>query len=237
MAEHPCLWTNSDSLVEIFRKDFESIWHNSVSWKIIETTAVPEKVIGYMEQLRPTNHLIFVYDSQEAKYNVLFNYLKVGLEKGQAGVYVTSDENPSQIRDAMKQFGIEVEKYEKAGALNICRYEEIYIADGEFNMVTTLDSWDKLYSRALENGFNGLRVTGETSWFFKRKLIPELIEYEKSLHKVMDIPMIAICAYNANNLNKSKDPIYVYNELARAHGTVLFKGVDKKLGRIEIRKI
>jgi len=237
MAENPCLWTNSDSLVGVFQGNFENLWHNAVGWKTIETTAVPEKLIDYMERLSPSNHLIFVYDSLEAKYNVLFNYLKVGLEKGEAGVYVTSDDNPSQIREAMKRFGIEVEKYEKTGALNISRYEDIYIAEGEFNMTTTMNSWNKIYSKALKNGFKGLRVTGETAWFFNRKLIPELIEYEKSLHKVMDIPMIAICAYNANNINKTEDPVNTFSELARAHGTVLFTGLDKKLGRMEIRKV
>jgi len=237
LAENPLLWTNSDSLVGVFQKDFENLWHNAISWKYIETTAVPDKLISYMEKLRPTNHLLFVYDSPEAKYNVLFNYLKVGVNKGEAGVYVTSDEDPSKIREAMKRFGIDVDKYEKAGALSITRYEEIYITEGEFNMTTTIDSWNKLYSRALENGFKGLRVTGETAWFFKRKLVPELIEYEKSLHKAMEIPMIAICSYNANNLNETKDPINVYTELARAHATVLFTGVDKRLGRMEIRKV
>ena len=53
----------------------------------------------------------------------------------------------------------------------------------------------------------------------------------------MVIPMIAICYYNANNLNKTKDPINVYTELARSHATVLFTGVDKRLGRMEIRKV
>jgi len=89
----------------------------------------------------------------------------------------------------------------------------------------------------LEKGFKGLRVAGETAWFFNRELIPELIEYEKSLHRVMDVPMIAICACNANMLNRSKDPVGVYNELAKAHGTVLFSGIDKKLGRMEIREL
>ena len=237
MAEHPCLWTNSDSLVGVFQGDFENLWHNSTSWKAVETTAVTEKVIRFMEKLRPTNHLIFVYNSPEAKYNVLFNYLKVGLEKGEAGVYVASEENPNQIRDAMKKFNIEVEKYEEAGALHIARYEEIYISGGEFSMTTTLDSWNKLYSRALENGFKGLRVTGETAWFFDSKIIPKLIEYEKSLNGTMDIPMIAICAYNASQINKSKDPANLYSELARAHSTVLFTGLDNKLGKMEIRSL
>ena len=237
MAENPCLWTNSDSLVGVFQGDFENLWHNSTSWKTIETTAVPEKVIRFMEQLRPTNHLIFVYDSPEAKYNVLFNYLKAGLDMGEAGVYVASDEKPSQIREAMKQFGIKVEKHEETGALRIFGYEDIYLVDGKFSITATINLWNKLYNEALKRGFKGLRVTGEVECFFKHNLIRELIEYEKALHTVLDIPMIAICAYNASMLNRSKDPINLYSELARAHGTVLFTGIDNRLGRMEIRKV
>ncbi len=237
MEEHPCLWTNSDSLIAVFQGDFENLWHNSTSWEMIETTAIPEKVISFMEQLKPTNHLIFVYDSPEAKHNVLFNYLKVGLDNGEAGVYVATDESPSQIRDAMKQFGISVEEYQRTGALQIFGYEDVYIIDGNFNMMTTMDLWSRLYKEALKNGFKGLRVTGEMACFFKHNCIQELLEYEKALHKVLDIPIIAICAYDTNLLNKTKDPINLYTELARTHATVLFTGVDAKLGRMEIRKV
>ena len=237
ITEHPCLWTNSDSLVGVFQGDFENLWHKSMGWKSIETKSVPEKVIGFMEQLRPTNHLIFVYDYPEAKYNVLFNYLKVGFDNGEAGVYVASDENPSRIREAMKQFGIPVEEYEKTGALHVLGHEDIYIIDGKFNTTNTINLWNKLYKEALKQGFKGLRVTGEVACFFKHNLIRELIEYEKALHRVLDIPMIAICAYNANQINKSKYSANLYGELARAHGTVLFTGLDNKLGRMEIRKI
>jgi sugar-specific transcriptional regulator TrmB len=122
MAEHPSLWTNSKSLVGVFQGDFENLWHKSTSWRSIETTAVPEKVIRFMKQLTPTNHLIFVYDSPDAKHNVLFNYLKAGLDEGEAGVYVASDETPIQIRAAMKRFGLGVEDYEKTGALQLRRH-------------------------------------------------------------------------------------------------------------------
>ena len=237
MAENPCLWTNSDSLVGVFQGDFENLWHNAISWKTIETIAVPEKVIRFMEQLRPTNHLIFVYDSAEAKYNVLFNYLKVGLDNGEAGVYVATDEDPGQIREAMKRFGIKAEKHEETGALQILGYEDVYIIGGKFSMPTTVNIWNKLYNKALKQGFKGLRVTGEMACFFKHHLVRELIEYEKALHRVLDIPMVTICAYNANMLNKSKDPINLYTELTRAHGTVLFTGIDNRLGRMEIRKV
>ena len=95
----------------------------------------------------------------------------------------------------------------------------------------------ELCNDALKNGFEGLRVTGEMARFFRYNWIRELLEYEKALHRVLDIPIIAICAYNANMLNRSKDPINLYSELARAHDTVLFTGLDAQLGRMEIRKV
>jgi hypothetical protein len=104
-------------------------------------------------------------------------------------------------------------------------------------MTATIDLWKKLYNEALKKGFKGLRVTGEVACFFKHNLISELIEYEKTLHRVLDIPMVAICAYNASQINKTKDPANLYSELARAHSTVLFTGLDNKLGKMEIRRL
>ena len=237
MTDVPFLWTDSESLVRVFQADFENLWHNSVGWESIETNAVAEKVINYMENLRPTNHLIFLYDSPEAKYEVLFNFIKAGLDRGEAGVYVSSDESPSAIREAMERFGIDVETCEKSGALQVLGFEDVYIINGKFSVATTINLWNRLYKESLKRGFEGLRITGELGCFFTHNLIRELIEYEKALHRVLDIPIVAICAYNAALLNKTKDPVNLYSELTRAHGTVLFTGLDNKLGRLEIRRI
>ena len=80
-------------------------------------------------------------------------------------------------------------------------------------------------------------MTGETACFFKHNLVHELLEYEKALHVTLDFPIVAICAYSADILNKSTDPVNLYSELARAHGTLLFTGLDNTLGKMEIRKI
>jgi len=236
MAEYPCLWTNNRNLVEVLQANFEALWHNAIAWREIETSAVPEKVVRFAEQLKPTNHVIFVYDSVEAKHQVLFNYLKAGLTNDEAAVYVASDEKPRQIQEAMKDFGIDTEKYEKTGALQVLSYRDIYIVDGKFSLTTTMTLWNRLFNEALKKGFKGLRVTGEMACFFQHDLVEELLEYEKALHRILDIPMIAICAYNMNMLNKAKDPINLYTELVKAHGTVLFTGIDNRLGKIEIRK-
>jgi sugar-specific transcriptional regulator TrmB len=229
------LWTDDNSLVGVLQKNFEGLWHTSVNLKTIETNAVAEKAINLVRQLRPTNHVLFLYESSEAKYNVLFNYLKVGLENGEAAVYIATEEDPSQIRNAMKRFGIDVEKNEKTGALSILGCNDVYIIEGKFNIPTTMGLLNKLYNEALRKGFKGWRVAGEMACFFEHNLIQELIEYERAGHRVFDIPIIGICAYNTNMVAKVSNPINLHTELIRTHGTVLFAGIDNKLGKLEIR--
>jgi sugar-specific transcriptional regulator TrmB len=236
VGDTPCLWTDAKSLVGLLQKNFESTWHASVDVKTIQTEDVPQKIEQFLKSLRPTNHVIFVYNSLEAKHKVLFNYLRSGLENGEAAAYVTSEENPKQIRDAMKRLRFDVEKYEKTGALKILGYKDIYIIDGKFSITTTMNLWKKLYSEALKQGFNGLRVTGEMTCFFQHNLVEQLVEYERALHRVLDVPIIAACAYNANTVMEASNPIDLYNELLKAHGKILFTGIDDKLGKIEIRQ-
>ena len=188
-----------------------------------------------VRQLKPTNHVLFLYESAQDKYNVLFNYLIAGLEAGEAVLYIASEEDPDQIRDAMRRFGVEVAKNEKAGALHILGCNDFYITEGQFAISTTMSLINKLYDEALTNGFTGWRATGEMACFFEHNLIQALIEYEKALHRVFNIPIIAICAYNVSMLARADNPISLYNELIRAHGTILFTGTDNKLGKIDVR--
>ena len=93
----------------------------------------------------------------------------------------------------------------------------------------------EMYEEALARGFKGWRIFGEMACFFEHSLIQELIEYERALHRVLDIPIIGICAYDTDVLTKASNSLGLYIELLKAHSTVLFTGLDDKLGRIEIR--
>jgi sugar-specific transcriptional regulator TrmB len=236
LGKNPYLWTDDSNLIELLQKKFESMWHTSVNIEAIETEAIAEKLIRFLGDLRPTNHVLLLYGSPEAKYNVLLNYFQIGLENGEAAVYVTTEKNLSQIRKTMKQHGINVEKNEKTGALCILRYNEFYIMKGKFSISATLGLIRKMYNEALAKGFKGFRIFGDMACFFEHNLARELIEYEKALHRVLDLPIIGICAYNSNILTNANNPLDLYNELLRAHGTVLFSGLDTKMGRIEIRQ-
>jgi len=229
-----CLWTDDPSLVGIVQKDFDKLLQESFDWKSLKVTS-DAKLMRILRNLKPRDHAILIYDSKEAKHNTLFSYIQKGLRKGEAAVYICSEETPDEIRVAMKKFGIEVDKYQDTDALKILPYTEIYIRDGTFNIESIMEVWSKFYDDAMSQGFSGMRVTGEMSCFIEHKLVEELINYEQALHTILDIPMMAICAYNAEALTNVENPIDVYSELVKAHGKVLFAGKDNNVGKIEIR--
>jgi hypothetical protein len=57
-------------------------------------------------------------------------------------------------------------------------------------------------------------------------MIEKLVEYERSLHNVLEIPLTAICAYHANIMNRAfeEESYYdLYFELIESHKEVLSK--------------
>ena len=186
------------------------------------------EILEFVKRMKAKDHAIMFYSKPEDKRQVLFTYLKAGLAQGEAAAYVASEETPSQIKQAMKRFGIDVDRFETSGALHVIDYKDWYIIGSKFDMAKTIKLWKKLYDEAIDKGFKGLRVTGETTCFFKHGRVKELVKYEKALHKVLEFPMTAICAYDADVVAK-EDGGKLYLNLIKAHGTVIFAGPEAGL--------
>jgi hypothetical protein len=123
----------------------------------------------------------------------------------------------------MRKFSIAVEQYEKSGALKVIDYRDWYVIDGKFDMLKTLGLWKKLLDEATAKGFKGLRVTGETTCFFESKMVKELAEYERALHRVLEIPMTAICAYDSDVAAREGGSDLLL-DLLTAHTTAIITG-------------
>jgi len=236
MTENPCLWTCSKNLIGVLQASFENLWRTSAQWSPFGAAAVGARVTRFTEQLEPTDHVIFVYDSAESKRRVLFNYLKKGLTRGEAALYLVADESPEELKQTMRRSGVSVGKYEEDSALRVASFEDFETSSGTFDSAKALQMTKEAYDSAVKNGLRGVRSVEEMSWFFKHDRLDDLLEYEKALHRTLDIPVITICAYNSNSFKESGDPIGLYTKLVEAHGTVLFTAADNGLGRIELRR-
>jgi hypothetical protein len=86
----------------------------------------------------------------------------------------------------------------------------------------------------------GLRVTGEMSCFFLHDKVKELLKYEYALHKILKIPMLALCAYNLKTI---VDLGYteVIMPLIKAHGKALFLAQEENMvfesGKVELTDV
>jgi hypothetical protein len=187
-------------------------------------------ILDFVGQMKTKDHVILFYSDPEGKHQILFTHLKAGLENGEATAYVAGDETPNEIRKTMKRFGINVDRLEQEGALRIIDYNEWFIIGGKFDLVRTMSLLMELHEEVRAKGFRGLRFTGEMACFFKHGLVKDLVEYEESLHRVLEIPIAVICAYNYGMVVKYGNG-ELYLDLIKAHGTVIF--ADSKGGVIK----
>jgi len=179
-----------------------------------------EQLSTYIRTIEPANHIIFFYDTIESKMSFLTKFLADGLMKERGLIYVCSDESPNEVRKGLRANGLDVDTAEEAGQLLVKSYEGWYIEEGKAEPFKILNRWKEAQRRFNERGM-GMRVTGEVSCFFEHGLVRELLRYEYALHRILDTPMEAICAYNVQTIVNTG-----YTEmimpLVRAHGGAVF---------------
>ena len=125
----------------------------------------------------------------------------------------------------MRRFGIDVDVAERSGALHVIHHRDWYTIDGKFSVPKTMELWKKLYDELIAKGFKGFRVTGEMACFFENRMVKELLEYEQSLHRVLELPMTAICAYDSDVV-ASEGRGEIYLDLIKAHSNVIIIGPE-----------
>jgi hypothetical protein len=181
---------------------------------------ISKELETFFQDIEPYNHFILFYDTQESKRNILFRFLADGLKNGRGAVYICSDEGPEKVLKNMESFGIDVETQAEAGMLLIRNFDEWYIEKGRVEPIRIITRWNKAFDQFSGRGL-GMRVVGETSCFFRQGLVRELMRYEYALHKVLTIPMEAICAYNLKTIVDTGHTDMIM-PFIRAHGKAIF---------------
>jgi hypothetical protein len=179
-----------------------------------------QEIVDFVREMKPTDHVIMFYSKPEDKREVLFTFLKAGLDQGKAAAYVAT-ESPDEVRHGMRAFGIDVERLEKMGALHVFACKDLYFKGGTFSVRSVMGYWKTLYGDVTAKGFKGLRVAGEMACFFKEKALKELVEYERALGRTFEMPLEGICAYDVNDLAEKGG---LYLDLIKAHRSVIIMG-------------
>ncbi|MFX4263350.1 MEDS domain-containing protein [Pelotomaculum propionicicum] len=158
--------------------------------------------LDFIEYIPWGSHICTFYQTKEDLFEILVPYFKAGLDNNEFCLWVTSEVlNVQEAEEAMRNFIPDFEIYLNRGQMKILPYTEHYYKNSIFSVEEILSSWVVSFNEALSNGYDGLRVTGNTSWIDKG-LWNDFIDYEARFNDVIDgLNINAICTYLIDKCN------------------------------------
>jgi len=151
-----------------------------------------------IKNLSPGDHIAFLYKTEEEYRTVLSPFLSQGLDRGEKVIYIIDHHNPDAIPDYLSQKGIEISSCPQQGQLLILNAQDIFLQNGTFYPDAIIDLLRIETGKALQEGFNALRITSEVTWALQ--VIPGsqfLREFENRLNNHFpDSRCIAMCQYD-----------------------------------------
>jgi hypothetical protein len=140
-------------------------------------------------------HMCHFFPTRQELIDGLVPYFEAGIDNNEQCIWVTSSPLPAQ--DVL----IEISSSEKlmravrSGQLRVFEAVEWYGEPEAFDGEQVLQRWLETEQSALADGFQGLRITRNTS-FVTRARWSQLMEYERKLHGwIKDRRIIACCSY------------------------------------------
>ena len=110
-------------------------------------------------------HLCQFYQNKQDLVDILVPYFRQGLADNEFCMWVTSE--PLGVDDARAALGAAepaLHNYLRRGQIEILDYTQWYTRTGSFNADDVLEGWVGKLQGALDRGFEGLRLTGNTFW-------------------------------------------------------------------------
>ncbi|MFQ5999354.1 MAG: MEDS domain-containing protein [Candidatus Bathyarchaeia archaeon] len=176
----------------------------------------------YVRRLRFGDHAILFYDTEDVKREISFSFLKAGLLKGEAVVYVVSEHKLDSERREIQRYGISADHFRKE-AFTIMSADEWYLKKGKAQAKTIIANWQKLLKEKQKAGFTGLRGAIESEVFFNYTKVKELLRYEAALGRQLALNLCGLCLYDTHRLDEEQ-----FIQLNKSHGHAIFKGIALK---------
>ena len=148
-------------------------------------------------------HSVLIHETEAEVVDGVVSFFRKGLESEKQCIYVGGEERHQSITEGLVEGGIDVTTRIDAGDLSFRFPEHIYLEDGEFDAVRTIDILEQLIDTALSEGHNGVCIAGETSWILDYDVdLDEWREYERRVNRVFrDHPAMGLCLYNRSRFS------------------------------------
>ena len=100
---------------------------------------------------------VATYTSAADKMKIFLAFIREGIEKGDRVDYTYPEEDSETVRAKLEEHGIDVEKYERKGALILNNLTEYYVPDGNFDKDRAVKKGLDLRAEAKRKGYKHQR--------------------------------------------------------------------------------
>ena len=142
-------------------------------------------------------HFCQFYETGQDLIDILVPYFREGLDADEFCMWVTSEPlKVDQATAALRAAVPDLDGYIDKGQIEILDYSQWYTRSGRFSADEVLQGWVDKLNKAQEQGYEGLRLTGNTFWLEKADW-DDFTRYEETVNDVIgQYPMLAICTYS-----------------------------------------
>ncbi len=149
------------------------------------------------EALGLGDHVAFFFRSNDERLAFVIPYIVTGLRNNERCVYIADENTVPHILAEFKWAGVDIAKSTASGALSVVTKHDTYLRHGIFEPERMIADLDHDVRYALQNGFAGLRVTGEMSWALDLPFaLSRLCDYERELCRRWPTQLAGLCQYN-----------------------------------------
>lgn len=152
--------------------------------------------IGCIGSVLWGTHICHFYQSKSDLIDILVPYFKTGLENNEYCVWAASD--PLAAEECLVELGKAVPNlnlYLNRQQIMITDSKAFYTRQGKFDAESTLQALIGTEEFALKHGFDGLRISGNTSWLTKGEWTA-FAHYELSADLILRrLKAIGLCSY------------------------------------------
>jgi hypothetical protein len=142
-------------------------------------------------------HMCHFYRDREELVTALVPFFIAGLSHNERCVWICAE--PLVAADAkleLEKAGLNVEAALRSGSLSILDYTDFYLKAAGMKSSQVAELWLDEEDRALSDGYDGLRITGNAS-FVSPETWPDFMDYEEVVHRAFQgTRIVSLCSYH-----------------------------------------
>src|SRR5918994_5269719 len=124
-------------------------------------------------------HMCHFYRERQDLVDALVPFFTAGLNSNERCIWVPAEPlNATSAKLELQAAGVDAETAIQRGALTIFDYSEFYLKARGMSSAEVAALWLAEEERALEDGYSGLRITGNAS-FLDPETWPDFMDYEE----------------------------------------------------------